>query len=46
MQEKTKRIIKEDYERVQAFEKVFGVEMPKVGPMVQLPVYRHPFPGW
>ncbi|KUO49723.1 MAG: 2-methyleneglutarate mutase [Desulfitibacter sp. BRH_c19] len=29
-QEKTIRIIKEDYERVQAYAKVFGVEMPQV----------------
>lgn len=32
MQEKTKKIIIEDYEGVQAYERVFGVEMPKVGP--------------
>lgn len=32
MQEKTKKIIIEDYESVQAYERVFGVEMPKVGP--------------
>ncbi|WP_425805604.1 cobalamin-dependent protein [Desulfitobacterium sp. Sab5] len=31
MQEKTKKIIIEDYESVQAYERVFGVEMPKVG---------------
>lgn len=30
MQEKTKKIIREDYERIKAFEKIFGVEMPKV----------------
>lgn len=31
MQDKTKKIIVEDYERVQAYERVFGVDMPKVG---------------
>lgn len=30
MQERTKQIIREDYERVQAYERVFGVEMPKL----------------
>ncbi|MDP4127179.1 MAG: cobalamin-dependent protein [Bacillota bacterium] len=30
MQERTKQIIREDYERIQAYERVFGVEMPKV----------------
>ncbi|UWG97887.1 cobalamin-dependent protein [Dehalobacter sp. DCM] len=44
MQEKTKRIIKEDYERVQAFEKVFGVEMPKVGPDGSVTGLPAPFP--
>jgi len=44
MQEKTKKIIKEDYERVQAYEKVFNVEMPKMssdGSITGLPT---PFP--
>lgn len=44
MQEKTKQIIIDDYERVQAYERVFGVEMPKLGPdgsVVGLPA---PFP--
>ncbi|TEB07265.1 2-methyleneglutarate mutase [Pelotomaculum schinkii] len=31
MQERTKKIILDDYERVQAYEKVFGVEMPRIG---------------
>ncbi|EHQ87595.1 cobalamin-dependent protein [Desulfosporosinus youngiae] len=44
MQERTKQIIREDYERVQAYERVFGVEMPKVledGSISGLP---EPFP--
>lgn len=44
MQEKTKQIIIDDYERIQAYERVFGVEMPKLGPdgsVVGLPA---PFP--
>lgn len=44
MQEKTKKIIKEDYERVQAYEKVFGVEMPKIGPDGLITGLPDPFP--
>jgi len=44
MQEKTKQIIREDYERVQAYEKVFGVEMPKVGPDGSITGLPAPFP--
>lgn len=44
MQEKTKKIIREDYERVQAYARVFGVEMPVVeedGTVTGLPL---PYP--
>ncbi|MHB8074271.1 cobalamin-dependent protein [Desulfosporosinus fructosivorans] len=44
MQEKTKQIITEDYERVQAYEKVFGVEMPKMGPDGSIAGLPAPFP--
>ncbi|AET66159.1 methylmalonyl-CoA mutase family protein [Desulfosporosinus orientis DSM 765] len=44
MQEKTKKIIKEDYERVQAYEKVFGVEMPKMGSDGSVTGLPAPFP--
>lgn len=44
MQEKTKKIITEDYERVQAYEKVFGVEMPKMGPDGSIAGLPAPFP--
>lgn len=44
MQEKTKRIIREDYDRIQAYARVFGVEMPVVeedGTITGLPL---PYP--
>ncbi|MEL7566678.1 MAG: cobalamin-dependent protein [Dehalobacterium sp.] len=44
MQEKTKRIIREDYDRIQAYAQVFGVEMPVVeedGTITGLPL---PYP--
>ncbi len=44
MQEKTKKIILEDYERVQAYEKVFGVEMPTVGPDGSVSGLPSPYP--
>lgn len=44
MQEKTKKIILEDYERVQAYEKVFGVEMPMVGPDGSVSGLPSPYP--
>lgn len=44
MQEKTKKIILEDYERVQAYEKVFRVEMPKAGPDGTVTGLPAPFP--
>lgn len=44
MQERTKKIITEDYERVQAYEKVFGVEMPKMGPDGTITGLPAPFP--
>ncbi|MCO1602376.1 cobalamin-dependent protein [Desulfosporosinus nitroreducens] len=44
MQEKTKKIIREDYERVQAYEKVFGVEMPKMSPDGSITGLPAPFP--
>lgn len=44
MQEKTKQIITEDYERVQAYEKVFGVEMPKMGQDGSITGLPAPFP--
>ncbi|HBC92834.1 MAG TPA: 2-methyleneglutarate mutase [Pelotomaculum sp.] len=44
MQEKTKKIILEDYERVQAYEKVFGVEMPRVGPDCSVSGLPNPYP--
>ncbi|EGW41002.1 cobalamin-dependent protein [Desulfosporosinus sp. OT] len=44
MQEKTKKIITEDYERVQAYEKVFGVEMPKMGSDGSITGLPAPFP--
>jgi len=44
MQEKTKKIISEDYERVQAYEKVFGVEMPKKGSDGSITGLPAPFP--
>ena len=45
MQEKTKRIIKDDYERIQAYARVFDVEMrcwKKTGPF---PDCLSPIPG-
>lgn len=44
MQEKTKQIILEDYERVQAYERVFGVEMPKAGPDGSISGLPEPYP--
>lgn len=44
MQEKTKQIILEDYERVQAYERVFGVEMPSVGSDGSISGLPEPFP--
>jgi len=44
MQEKTKQIIIDDYDRIQAYEKVFSVEMPKVGPDGSISGLPAPFP--
>lgn len=44
MQEKTKQIILDDYDRVQAYGKVFSAEMPKVGPDGSISGLPAPFP--